>query len=209
MPGTTDLTIPLGDDALLIIDPYPLADSVNLQIRKGESPLQAAEKWLSREIKADVKLEHHHGDRFTASVDGVRQRELVEVKIRISRKRPPVTKESHMPQPRKEIDDLVEELRSWLPELRPRPYGLPDHPLPSARGSARRRRARRHRLRTDREPRLARTRPARARASRDPEQAGRRGPRPGADSGRGRGSRGDSPSSRKMEPEQGRQRLGE
>jgi hypothetical protein len=37
-----DLTTPLEGDASLVIDPYPLADSVNFPLRRGEVPLQTA-----------------------------------------------------------------------------------------------------------------------------------------------------------------------
>src|SRR5271166_30990 len=86
-----DLTMPLESDALLVIDPYPLADSVNFQLRKGESPLRSAETWLSREINAEVKLQHAHGDRFTAWVNGSPQRDTVQIKVHMKRKRTPVT----------------------------------------------------------------------------------------------------------------------
>src|SRR5271157_5240497 len=113
-----DLTMPLESDALLVIDPYPLADSVNFQLRKGESPLRSAETWLSREINAEVKLQHAHGDRFTASVNGSPQKDTVQIKVHMKRKRTPVTESKRrnlMSKPRKPIADLIEELRSWLP----------------------------------------------------------------------------------------------
>ena len=84
---TVDLSVPLEDDALLIVDPYPLADSVNYPLNKGVVPLQSAERWLSRTVDGDVKLQHHHADRYTAWIDGVQQRNLIEIKVRMSRKR--------------------------------------------------------------------------------------------------------------------------
>lgn len=88
-----DLTVPLEKDAIIVIDPYPLADSTNFQLSKGSVPLHSAERWLSKELGADVKLEHHHGDRFTASIDGAKQRDLVEIKVHASRKRASVARE--------------------------------------------------------------------------------------------------------------------
>lgn len=82
-----DLSVPLEDDALLIVDPYPLADSVNYPLGRGVVPLQSAERWLSQTLGTDVRLQHHHGDRFTAWINGVQQRDLVEIKMRMSRKR--------------------------------------------------------------------------------------------------------------------------
>jgi hypothetical protein len=84
---TVDLSVPLEDDALLIVDPYPLADSVNYPLNKGVVPLQSAERWLSRTVDGDVKLQHHHADRYTTWIDGVQQRNLIEIKVRMSRKR--------------------------------------------------------------------------------------------------------------------------
>jgi hypothetical protein len=86
-----DLAMPLESDAVLVIDPYPLADSVNFQLRKGELPLQSAETWLSREINAEVKLQHAHGDRFTASVNGSPQKDTVQIKVHMKRRRTPIT----------------------------------------------------------------------------------------------------------------------
>jgi hypothetical protein len=84
-----DLTIPLDRDAKLVIDPYPLADSVNFNLHKGDVPIKAAESWLSRELRADVKLEsYHHGDRFGVWIDGQRQRDLVTVKVHAVARRP-------------------------------------------------------------------------------------------------------------------------
>jgi hypothetical protein len=72
----------LEGSALLIIDPYPLADSVNFRLSFGEVPLQFAERWLARTLSvAEVKLERHHGDRFTVWLDGIRQHEQVEIKV--------------------------------------------------------------------------------------------------------------------------------
>lgn len=84
-----DLNAPLQGDALLVIDPYPLADSVNLELRQGEVPLRVAESWLGRELRANVMLRHERGDRFTAWVNGERQPEAVEVKVRAKRGRAP------------------------------------------------------------------------------------------------------------------------
>ena len=88
-----DLTAPLAGEALLVIDPYPLADSTNLQLRAGDVPLLVAERWLSRTLNADVKLQAARGDRFTVSIDGSPQRETIEIKVHTRKGRPTRTKE--------------------------------------------------------------------------------------------------------------------
>jgi len=83
--SSVDPTMPLNVKALLILDPYPLADSVNFQLASGEIPLRVAEKWLSRELKADVKLQHAHGERFTTWINGSRQGDTVEIRVHAKR----------------------------------------------------------------------------------------------------------------------------
>jgi hypothetical protein len=122
-----DLTAPLENDAILVIDPYPLTQSGNFELRKGEIPLHFAERWLSRELSADVKLQYHpYGNRFWVKVNGAVQKDAVEVKVHMKRKRrASVTKEVEMSKPRKAIADLIEELRSWLPNY---DHGPNDYP---------------------------------------------------------------------------------
>jgi hypothetical protein len=76
-----DPALPLANDASVVVDPYPLADSVNFQARAGEVPLRVVEVWLGRQLNADVKLLHDRGDRFTAWVNGAQERDTVEIKV--------------------------------------------------------------------------------------------------------------------------------
>jgi len=109
-----DLSVPLEGDALLVIDPYPLADSVNFPLSKGAVPLQSAERWLSRELNADVRLEQHHQhDRLVVWVNGQRQQDLVTVKVhaRASRKRKPasVAREAHREPTHPDVEYAVDD----------------------------------------------------------------------------------------------------
>ena len=96
-----------------------------------------------------------------------------------------------MSKPRKPIAELIEELRSWLPN-----YDHGPSPNTFRISVARRavdydRAARGHWVRTDAWDRLARGRFAGSRARSHPGQEGRRGPRPGVDTRGGRRTGGD------------------